>query len=231
MTDVTPGQDHSPNLTLRFLGHACVALDYRGSTLLIDPYEPNGFQGAMRYRKITEHVDHVVCTHDHADHSGHRHLPGTPTLIDVGRCGSFNVARHSVWHDEYDGRRKGGAVDILDIGVGPFRIVHASDVGQSPTADLVRSLRKPDILFIPVGGNFTIGAAQAWEWTRRLSPRVVVPIHFSTPQCDLSLLRSSVFQSYFPGSPRKSRGNFRLPLQSGFPSTKPIYLSPTQAEE
>jgi len=35
-----------------------------------------------------------------------------------------------------------------------------------------------DILFIPVGGNYTIDADQAVEIVNKLSPSIVIPMHF-----------------------------------------------------
>jgi len=40
-----------------------------------------------------------------------------------------------------------------------------------------------DILFIPVGGFFTIDAAEASQVCTQLRPKVIIPMHFKTPQC------------------------------------------------
>ena len=40
-----------------------------------------------------------------------------------------------------------------------------------------------DILFVPVGGYFTIDAATAETIITKLNPKIVVPMHFKTEKC------------------------------------------------
>lgn len=185
---------------LRFLGHAALRLRAADqTTLIVDPYNPGGFSGRMGYAPIPYHADAVVCSHAHLDHAAIGDLPNQPHLIEGdGAFGPFEIRRHRAFHDEYGGRRRGGAVDILEICVDDWRVVHLSDVGHSPTPALIEALRAPDLLCVPVGGNFTIGAAQAFEWWQRLAPARCVPIHAKTPRCRLELLETDVFEAYFP---------------------------------
>ena len=37
-----------------------------------------------------------------------------------------------------------------------------------------------DVLLIPVGGHFTIDAAQATRIAERINPRIVIPMHYKT---------------------------------------------------
>jgi L-ascorbate metabolism protein UlaG (beta-lactamase superfamily) len=40
-----------------------------------------------------------------------------------------------------------------------------------------------DILFVPVGGFFTVDATVASQVCDQLKPRVTIPMHFKTPKC------------------------------------------------
>ncbi len=196
---------------LRFYGHATIALEVDEQTLLIDPYEPGGFGGLMRYAPITAPVDWVVCSHQHADHCAVAGLKGRARLIEAGRAGPFHITRHTLAHDEYEGRRRGGMVDALVIEAQGLRVVHLSDVGQSPTPELVAALRRPDALVVPVGGYYTIGAAQAWEWARRLDPGCALPVHQRTPWCGLAGIRDdSAWRAHWPGSVLVDSGAIRV---------------------
>lgn len=182
---------------LRFLGHACVLLRAGGQSLLVDPYNPGGFGGRMGYRPVPYAADAVVCSHGHADHCAIDDLPNRPQVLEPpARFGPFAIDAVCAWHDEYEGRRRGGAVAILEIAVGGLRIVHLSDVGHSPTPGLVERLRAPDVLVVPVGGFYTIGAAQADEWCRRLGARLVVPVHYRTEACGLGIRGVEGFEAY-----------------------------------
>lgn len=184
-------------MRLIFYGHACVGLvSEQGSSLLLDPYEPGGFGGKMAYAPIQARYDWVVCSHQHLDHCAVEGLPGDPVVVDQGCFGPFEVRLHRVAHDEYEGRRRGGFVNMLEIIVDGLTLLHGADVGQSPTPALIEALRRPDVWLVPVGGFFTIGAAQAAEWTRRLDPKLVIAIHDKRAQCALPIRGVEAFARY-----------------------------------
>jgi L-ascorbate metabolism protein UlaG (beta-lactamase superfamily) len=185
-------------MKVRFLGHAAVLLtSQEDTTLLVDPYNPGGFGGKMAYAPIAYHADAVVCSHDHLDHCGLADLPNQPHLIEgEASFGPFRIRRHLAYHDEYGGARRGGSVDILEIECDGMRLVHLSDVGHSPTPQLVDVLGSPDMLMVPVGGFFTIGAAQAFEWVRRLGADQVVALHYKTSRCHLPIGPRDNFDAY-----------------------------------
>jgi L-ascorbate metabolism protein UlaG (beta-lactamase superfamily) len=47
----------------------------------------------------------------------------------------------------------------------------------------VNEIGAVDILFVPVGGFFTIDASAASQVCDQLKPKVVIPMHFKTPKC------------------------------------------------
>ncbi len=183
-------------MELEFLGHACVAIHHADCTLVVDPYDTPLWGDVFRYAPVDVQADWVVCTHEHLDHSA-RHVLG-PDVREVreGRAGPFAVRRAQVWHDEYRGARRGGASDVVEIDDGEFRVVHLGDVGCSPVPDVIGSMRNPDVLLVPVGGVFTCGAAQAWEWTVRLRPAVVIPIHYRTTATSLAIRGPETFLAW-----------------------------------
>lgn len=183
-------------MELEFLGHACVALRSDGATLLVDPYAPGQFDGQMAYREIDVIADYVACTHAHIDHAAVWAVPGNPVVVDAGVAGPFRISRVGLAHDEYGGRRRGGRVDALRIEAGGVVVLHLSDVGESPRPAVVEAHRRVDVLLVPVGGMYTIGAAQAWEWVERIDPAVAIPIHYRTTACSLPIRDASVYQAW-----------------------------------
>ena len=66
-----------------------------------------------------------------------------------------------------------------------MRVCHFGDFGQSALRPEQReAIGAVDLLFLPVGGGPTIGAAEAAEITSALDPRWVVPMHYRTPAID-----------------------------------------------
>lgn len=179
-------------------GHAAVSIVAScGTSLLIDPYESGGLGGAINFDPIDVHHDFVTATHDHTDHAGFSAVSAT-ARIDRGEelAGPFRIRRTSVDHDEYGGRRYGGQVDVLEIQIESWTILHLSDLGSAPSESLLRRHQGADVAFVPVGGKFTIGAAQAVETCRLLRPRVAIPIHAADPCCELPLRSVQTFLEF-----------------------------------
>jgi L-ascorbate metabolism protein UlaG (beta-lactamase superfamily) len=48
------------------------------------------------------------------------------------------------------------------------------------TPEQVNGIGKVDVLLVPVGGNFTINAAEALEVRSQLNPTITIPMHYRT---------------------------------------------------
>ena len=61
------------------------------------------------------------------------------------------------------------------------KIWHMGDTGLFGDMKFISEYYKPDVLLIPIGGNFTMGPADAAFATREwIKPRVVIPMHYGT---------------------------------------------------
>jgi len=207
-------------MELTYFGHATIGLRAAsGERLVVDPYEPGGLRGAIRYGEIPWSPEYVLCTHSHGDHAAVGALPGgEPERIEAGSGGAFDVRRCTLDHDEYGGGRFGGTVDAVRIEGDAMSVVHLSDVGQSPDVPVPGPLRNADLACIPTGGFYTIGAAQAWEWTQRLAPDAVVPIHYDTVGCNLPLHGVEPFLRYGRRVSKTEQSSVEIPrIRSGRP--------------
>jgi L-ascorbate metabolism protein UlaG (beta-lactamase superfamily) len=64
---------------------------------------------------------------------------------------------------------------------GGTRIAHLGDLGHLLTDEQLKAIGPVDVVLIPVGGFFTIDAAQATRVIDQLKPRtIVVPMHYKT---------------------------------------------------
>jgi len=66
-------------------------------------------------------------------------------------------------------------------------ICHLGDIGHVPGDEMVEEMGNVDMLLLPVGGVSTINAAMAAEIIRKLEPKVVIPMHYKTPQTSRDL--------------------------------------------
>jgi L-ascorbate metabolism protein UlaG (beta-lactamase superfamily) len=61
-------------------------------------------------------------------------------------------------------------------------VCHLGDLGHVPTQSQLESLSDVDVLLIPVGGEHTIDAAKATEVISLIEPKLVIPMHYRTPE-------------------------------------------------
>jgi L-ascorbate metabolism protein UlaG (beta-lactamase superfamily) len=130
--------------------------------------------------------DLLLVTHEHGDHNAVEVIGGDPHTLR-STAGSLDspigpVTAVASEHDDKAGTERGpNTMFVFELdGV---RVCHMGDFGQSALREeQAQAIGEVDLLFVPVGGGFTIGAEQAAGVVQRLSPRWVVPMHYRTPR-------------------------------------------------
>jgi len=182
-----------------FLGHAAFLItDRRGTKVMIDPYESGGFSGRVGYAPIGDAPDVVLITHDHLDHCHTASLPGTFDVIrHEGTSHGIPVRSVEAFHDEFEGTKFGGTVDMKIFEVDGLTVCHAGDLGEQLNDAKRAAIGPIDVLIIAVGGFYTLGAEGAAAVTRALAPKVVIPCHFKTSRCGFDIAPVDPFVALF----------------------------------
>ncbi len=183
-------------MTIEFVGHACFLITLAsGKVIVMDPYRPNAFGGALKYRALTRPADYVFVSHHHADHDGVKDVPGNPQVIQTPgehRTGDFVAVGLSTFHDTAKGKERGPNI-VFAVDVEGLRVVHLGDLGHPLDSAQVQELRPVSVLLVPVGGHFTIDAETAWKIVEALKARVVIPMHYKTPAVDFPIAGVETF--------------------------------------
>ncbi len=173
---------------IRWHGHACFELiDDKGFSIVIDPHDG----GSIGLNPPKAKADAVLITHEHFDHNAYG------TVLKKGgervsmKTGKFVVGGHEVlgikaYHDKFKGRRRGSVVMYL-IDVDGVKILHVGDLGHTLTGRELEMVREADIAMLPVGGTFTINAAEAAELSKNLNAKAVIPMHYWVEGINLPL--------------------------------------------
>jgi L-ascorbate metabolism protein UlaG (beta-lactamase superfamily) len=164
-------------VAIRWYGQSCFEIREDALRVVTDPHDGKSIGlPAPRTR-----ADIVLKTHDHFDHNCVRQVAGPGTAVysggDAYRYNGFEAKSVPAHHDP-SGGAKLGAVQIMRFAMGGLRFCHLSDLGHLPTQGQVEAIGPVDVLFVPTGGVFTIGAVDAWKTIERLKPRVAVPMHY-----------------------------------------------------
>ena len=171
-------------MKIEYFGHSCVRLTAAdGTRILIDPFDGIGYP-MPRVR-----ADIVLCTHGHFDHHYTEGVEGARDVIEaVGSYdrGGVHIEGIASFHDDCGGRKRGKNV-IFVVDDGQARVCHMGDIGELPRADLLRAIGQVDLLFVPVGGTYTVDAEGALAYIDAARPRTAMAIHYCCPGCTLDI--------------------------------------------
>jgi L-ascorbate metabolism protein UlaG (beta-lactamase superfamily) len=109
-----------------------------------------------------------------------------------------------VWHnpvtEKNESHPAGEAMGYVIQMENGFKIWHMGDTGLFPDMQFISEYYKPDLVLIPIGGNFTMDhddaafAARTW-----IKPKYIVPIHYGANPIAKGTLAG--FQAAMQGSP------------------------------
>jgi L-ascorbate metabolism protein UlaG (beta-lactamase superfamily) len=173
-------------MIITYHGHSCFKLRGKDGSVVTDPYEDS-----IGLSLPSLSADVVTLSHDHGDHNQAARVSGTarrekPFLID--HLGEYEVGGTSVfgvksYHDDTQGEER-GVNAIFTIALDGVRACHLGDLGHDLTEAQLNEIGTIDVLFVPVGGVYTINAKQAVAVIRALEPSIVIPMHYKTPSHD-----------------------------------------------
>ena len=165
-------------MLIRYRGHSEFVLQAGRVTLVTDPFDAH-----VGYRMEDVAADAVLVSHGHGDHAFTEKVKGDPAVITGP--GSFcpapgvKVTGIRGCHDDQGGALRGENT-VYVIEWEGLRLLHLGDQGCALTEEQKKSIGRVDILFVPVGGFFTMDGALAARTREALGARVTVPMHYKT---------------------------------------------------
>jgi L-ascorbate metabolism protein UlaG (beta-lactamase superfamily) len=170
-------------MKVKWLGHASFLITSKGGTKIItDPYAVGG---GIDYSPIRETADVVLVSHDHGDHSNVSAVQGKPEVVrGSGKKAAKGIEFKGIAtsHDASQGTERGSNT-VFCFTIDDLKLCHLGDLGHVLSPGQVTQIGAVDILFVPVGGFFTVDATVASQVCDQLKPRVTIPMHFKTPKC------------------------------------------------
>lgn len=165
-------------MEIAWLGHSCFRLKGKETTVITDPCPPG-----TGYSLSNIQVDIVTLSHSHP---GHCYTEAVTTEFkEINAPGEYEINGAFItgiasFHDADQGEERGDNVVYL-LEIDGMVLCHLGDLGHLPSSDLMEAIDDTEVLFVPVGGISTINGSIAAEIVRRLSPRIVIPMHYKTP--------------------------------------------------
>jgi len=220
-------------MKISYHGHSIVKIESKGKTILIDPFITGNSLTDLSVE--TESPDYIILSHGHSDHVGdtielakkkdalviamvelatYLGWKGLRTHgLNIGGGYEFEFGKvrlTKAFHST--GYMEGENIIYLGMPAGILlemegkTIYHAGDTGLFSDMKLIGERYKPDIAFLPIGDNFTMGPEDAAYAAKLLKAKTVVPIHYNTfpiikqdPEYFVSLLEEGTGKVLKPG--------------------------------
>ncbi len=248
MAGVAPAADKA--FTVRWLGQSFITVETpSGKVIAFDPQVMTEFE-----RKDPIKADFVCVSHPHNDHNrveeavadakdpkkvkvfqGLTSDPNKPNKpaewskldekVKVSDTVTYRFRTFGCYHDETSGLKRGKNAAFI-VEADGLTFCHLGDLGHTLTEAEAKVIGKIDVLFIPIGGTYTINAETAKEVADVLKPTLyVIPVHFATDGRPESLVGPAEYLDQFKDAKKLTDTN-ELTIPAGAKADKvtPVLL-------
>ena len=182
-------------MRIKWYGHACFLVEAKdGTKVITDPFDES-----IGYSIPEEKPDVVTVSHSHFDHNAVDLLQGNPEVVkNVGETEVKGIIFKGIksFHDKSKGAQRGSNI-IFVFAIDGVRFCHLGDLGHLLNSEQLEEIGEVDVLFIPVGGTFTIDGREAREVSQQLNPRLIIPMHYKTEACNIGIASCEEFLKGF----------------------------------
>jgi len=145
--------------------------------------------------------DIILVSHDHYDHNSVKTVEkeGSKVITDERKRTISDVEISGVpsFHDEEKGAKRGKNI-IFKFVMEGIRFCHLGDLGHEIDDETAEKIGDVDVLFIPVGGTFTIDDKHAWNVIKTIKPKIIVPMHYKIGGLSLPIAGIDAFLEQAP---------------------------------
>ena len=163
-------------LQIRWHGHSCFEIT-NDVTIVTDPHDGK----SIGIPAPSVKGDIILVSHNHYDHNSVKSVEKEDSKVITDErkrnVSDVQIEGISVFHDESHGAKRGKNI-IYKFNVDGINFCHLGDLGHELDEETLSKIGEVDILFIPVGGTFTIDAEKAWKTIDKIKPKIAIPMHY-----------------------------------------------------
>ena len=163
-------------LKIRWHGHSCFEITNE-VVVVTDPHDGK----SIGIPTPSVQGDIILISHDHYDHNSAKSVEreSSKIITDERKRNISNIEIKGIktFHDKHNGEKRGENI-IFRFIVENISFCHLGDLGHKLEEDIINQIGDIDILFIPIGGTFTIDAENAWEIINKIKPKITIPMHY-----------------------------------------------------
>jgi len=183
-------------LQIRWHGHACWEIT-NDKTVVTDPHDGK----SIGIPAPSVNGDIILVSHDHYDHNSVKSVEkdSSKVITDPRKRTIDDIEIRGIesFHDEAGGAKRGGNI-IYKFKIDEIKFCHLGDLGHEIDSDTVNKIGEVDVLFIPIGGTFTVDDKQAWKVIKSINPKIVIPMHYKIGGLSLPIAGIDAFLEQNP---------------------------------
>jgi L-ascorbate metabolism protein UlaG (beta-lactamase superfamily) len=186
-------------------GHACFELQGESVTIATDPFRGIGIP------EPKAEADIVLCSHSHSDHNNAEPVLGKEgqvleSFVGLRKVKGVSVKGVATFHDDVMGSKR-GRNSVYTFSLDGIRFCHLGDLGHDLSPAAVEEIGRVDVVFVPVGGYYTIGPETATEVCEKLKPKIIIPMHYRMPELSSSFNLLKTVDAFLEGKENIERIN------------------------
>lgn len=169
-------------MQITYHGHSCFKLKGELGSVVMDPFDEKVV--GIPLSKLSAEL--VTISHNHDDHNAKEKVKGTskrekPFVIDFPgeyEVGGISVFGVKTFHDQVGGAEKGSNI-IFKVLIDGLSVCHLGDLAHQLDDKQLDAIGMVDVLFLPVGGPFSLMTEEAIKVANAISPSILIPMHYS----------------------------------------------------
>lgn len=195
-------------MNIYFIGHSSFLIKTStGKRILTDPFNLD-----IGYKTFDSEVDLVTISHSHFDHSYTEHFSNDVKIIQTAvefENTYCKITPFTSFHDKLNGQKRGPNI-IFKIEIDNITLCHLGDLGHSLSKKTISELGKIDILFAPVGENYSIDLTDLKDTIKKINPRYIIPMHYKTENLSFTLNTLDKFLLKLKKYPKERLDSFSI---------------------
>ena len=176
-------------MKIKYFGHSYLLIKGGDYSIALDPY------GEIGLNIPVVKADFVFSSHSHYDHNNFTAVKGAKIIEKSG--GNFTIVPS--FHDNEKGKLR-GLNNILLFNLDGYRLAFMGDFGEDCNKQVIDALMGVDLLFIPVGGKYTIDSKTAKFYIGEIKPKAVIPMHYKIKGSNVDIKGVEEFLNLTSGS-------------------------------
>ena len=134
-----------------------------------------------------------------------------------------SISTFNTYQDTLLGYKRGGNI-IFKITTDDLTLCHLGSLGHKLNNSILSSLKSIDILFVPIGENYTINLSDLKNLILSISPNYIIPMSYRVNKTNLSMNSLDKFLKFFSDFDIENLESFLIKKDSKFSTSKKIII-------